>query len=419
MRFIRRRPVMIDLLVALGLCVLDLLVSWDTDRSGGLSGGVATPVYAVAGYLALVWRRRYPLAVYLVMLVHSILAYIVVPGFVPTLGVWLALYTVASRCSRLTSLCALVAAYVPTALNVADEVRRAPPAERSDAFLVSAVLGVLFTTIVFGVGRWVAWSRRQRQLVAELAAAEAVTAERNRIARDMHDIVAHSVSLMLLQAGAAAAVLTTAPASAARALQTVDTLGQQAIRELHHLLGVLDSGSSDPDATTPPNVAHIVDLVRQLSTSGVPIAFTVTGAPESVDPGVDVCAYRIAQEALTNIVKYSDVTTTAGVQVRWGHEEVVLDFRNTSNRRRRPGSHRLSTGHGLVGMRERAKAVGGRCESERLDDGTFHVVAVLPHRMPALLAGQAPAAQQSDRGRPASDPADSRPTVNAKPESSQ
>jgi signal transduction histidine kinase len=351
--------------------------------------------YAILAYLPLVWRRRSPIPVYVAVLASSVLAWIVVPGYVPTLNVWLGLYTVAARCELRWAVLGLVAAFVPTGLNVADEVRRQAPIDRAGAFVVATVLGIMADVVIFAIGRWVAWSVRQRRLVAERAAEDAVAAERDRIARDLHDVVAHAVTLMVLQSGGAARVLRSDPQRAELALRHVDTLGQQAITELRRLLGLLAThpAGADDAAALPSGLADLGALVQRATADDLRVELDVVGEPMPLDPGVSLSAYRIVQEALTNAGKYADRRHPVRVQVNWRQDEVEISVRNRRADTRRAATRALSSGRGLIGIRERARAAGGQVETESLADGGFLVRVTLPGGIvpsPEIPPGDAP-----------------------------
>jgi len=372
----RRLPV--DALLALSLVVLDLLVSWDASRPGAPDGQWIAPTFLTVGYAALLWRRRFPGWVLAGLVAHSMLAFVVVPGLVPTLGVWLALYTVASLRDRRTAVLGLLAALLPTALNVVDEVNRAPESARVEALITSATLGVMFDLTIFGIGRWVRWSRRMRSLVADLAADQAVFAERQRVAHELHDVVAHSVSLMVLQAGAAAAIVPQDPAGAREAMIRVADLGQLTVVELRRLLGLLDPPTTDAaEERRPGTIATIPALVDRAQSVGATINLVFDGKPRPVEPSVDHSGYRIAQEAITNAMKYGDLTHPINLTVRWSADGVDITAVNRSQARS-PGGR--TAGRGLIGMRERARAVGGTFTSG-WRDAEFEVRVHLPARI--------------------------------------
>lgn len=377
-------------LVAL-LFLLDLLISWDR-RPGGAFPEWVTPVYAAAGYLPLVWRRRSPALVLLIAVMHNLLAWLLVPGYVPALNVWCALFTVAFHCGRRTAVLGFLASLAPTALNVADEVRRATPDNRADALVVATVLGTLVDVAAFGAGRWAAWTAQRRRIDAERAAADAVMAERSRITRDLHDIVAHAVSLMVLQAAGAAKILHADPSRAETALRHVDELGQQAIVELRRMLGLLADtsgtiGPATPTAQPLPGLRNVDKLLDRVRAGDRQVELEVTGAPVPLDPGVDLSAYRILQEALTNSSRYADNRLPVHVALRWHPHELHIEIRDHGPAVRRSAPHPLSTGQGIIGMQERAAAVGGRLHAGVQPDGGFLVTVGFPLVSPPSGAG--------------------------------
>lgn len=375
----RRRDTVLDGCVLLLLWGLDLLVSWDRQAGPPVLGGVPVPLLALLGYLPLLWRRRSPRAVLVLTVASSVLLSVLVPGFVPTLGVWFALYTVASRCVRRDALIGLTLGFIPIGVNTAVVVESARPADRVDAFLVATLIGLMLNLAVFGVGRWVRWSIAQRRLVAELAAAEATAEERLRIARDLHDIVAHAISLMVLQAGGARRLARSDPGRAEFALQHVDELGQQAVVELRRMLGLLSPAPARAEEPARrPGIGDLDRLVENVRGTGREVRLTVEGAACPLEPGVDLAAFRILQEALTNSVKHSGGHNPVDVTVRWLPGQVELEVVNPVGQTHRGAARALSTGHGLIGMRERAKASGGNLEADLAAGGRFAVTARLP-----------------------------------------
>jgi signal transduction histidine kinase len=375
------RRAALDVAAVAALAVVDVIVSWD--RTAGGSMGVVLPVAAV-GYLPLLWRRRYPVQVFALVLAHSVGTAFAGIGYVPTLAVLFALYTVAVRVSGVPAWLALLAAFGPTGLSVAQEVSSAAPADRVDAMVGSAVLGSMLNVAVFGVGRWVGWSLRQRRLVARLSAEEAASAERGRIAREMHDVVAHSVTLMVLQAAGAASVLRSEPARAEAALRHVDDIGRLAVTQLHELLGVLsgDDGRSGME----PGLADLEGLVGAMSAAGLTVDVRVEGDLTTLARRTDETAYRIVQEALTNAARYADLRHPVQLRLLMRPDELVIEVCNRRGHSRRPLP---STGRGLPGMRERGRAVGGTVTAGPAPGDAFLVSARLPCVAPdrAVYAG--------------------------------
>ncbi|MDQ1646635.1 MAG: hypothetical protein QOJ50_2819 [Cryptosporangiaceae bacterium] len=372
----RARAVLLDLCLAAALCLLDLVVAFDSadPRARSL---IATALYSSAGYLALAARRRWPGPVFAVVLAHSLLATVVVPGYLPTLGLWLALYTVAAHGDRWPAALALAAMAPHAALNVADEMQRHHGADRVGAVISSIVLSTGISLAIVAVGRWVRWSVRQRILVAQHAAAEAVSSERSRIARELHDVVAHAVTLMVLQAGGAARMLRSEPDRASTALDHVGELGQQAIFELHRLLGIL-APEPEPEpakSAVRPGLRDLGCLVDQVRASGLQVELSVTGEPAGLEPAVDLAAFRIAQEALTNAARYADPRHPVRVEVRWRPFDVEIAVLNHTHRAL---GRSLPSGRGIAGIRERVRISGGSVDAGPQPDGRFLVGVRLP-----------------------------------------
>jgi signal transduction histidine kinase len=250
-----------------------------------------------------------------------------------------------------------------------------------------------------GVVLFVAWYvgrrlRLRQERAAELLreqAAEArriVTEERTRIARELHDVVAHRVSLMTVQAGAAKAVAAEDPEAALRAMGAVEEAGRQALAELRHLLGVLRP-ETDLDGLGPqPGLADLPRLVEQIRGAGVDVSLATDGVPAELPARVDLFAYRIVQEALTNVLKHAGPGAHTEVRLGADRSGIVLevvddgfaDKGSESAGGRQPlDSDRLRrAGHGIVGMRERALLLGGTLDARPRPGGGFRVVAHLP-----------------------------------------
>ncbi|MFC4066789.1 sensor histidine kinase [Actinoplanes subglobosus] len=225
----------------------------------------------------------------------------------------------------------------------------------------------------------------QRAAERAAASAAAVRAERLRIARELHDIVAHAVSVMVLQVAGARAVLTSNPARAEAALETVQDVGRQSMNELRRLLGLLRSASADHDVTTTdqPGLDGVDTLLANARATGLSVDKQVQGTPGQLDPSVSLAAYRLVQEALTNALKHAGPKATVQVTLNWAPEQLTVTVHNDAPPRgkRRSGSTPLSTGHGLLGLRERVHTVGGTLHTGP-DPAGFVVQAVLPTTVP-------------------------------------
>lgn len=238
----------------------------------------------------------------------------------------------------------------------------------------------------------------------ESAARAAVSAERDRIARELHDIVSHNVSLMVVQAGAAREVLGTMPDEAAAALRAVEDAGRGAMTDLRHLLGLLapsPSGEDEDTAEGPdtldatvadlapqPGLDRLGRLVDRVSFAGLPVEVRISGEPRPLPQGIDVTAYRIVQEALTNALKHGD-GGKAEVTVRYADRALRVEVLNTgpsvltgdatpTQPRRVLRRHREGTGRGLLGLRERVAVYGGDLDARRRLGGGYRVRARIP-----------------------------------------
>ncbi len=205
---------------------------------------------------------------------------------------------------------------------------------------------------------------------AELAAAE----ERARIARELHDVVAHGLSLMVVQAEAAEELLSRSPEAAVQPVRRVQETGRQALAEMRRLLGVLRAADAGPPATSPqPSLRRLPDLVQEAADVGVRVELEVTGEAIDLPLGVELAAYRIVQEALTNTRRHASATRAC---VRLAYSPTALGIEVTDDGRG-PTDHGRE-GHGVIGMRERAALYGGTLEAGPGPDGGFRVAAVLP-----------------------------------------
>ncbi|MEU8609259.1 histidine kinase [Actinoplanes sp. NPDC048791] len=218
----------------------------------------------------------------------------------------------------------------------------------------------------------------------ENAAATAVDAERTRIARELHDIVSHTVSLMVVQAGAAREALASMPDQAAEALASVEDAGRGAMTELRHLLGLLapaaDGSDEDEGLDPQPSLSRLSPLIDRISFAGLPVEVRISGDPRPLPAGIDVTAYRIVQEALTNALKHGD-RGRAEVTIRYAEHALRVEVLSTGP----PGpngNRPEGTGRGLLGLRERVAVYGGDLDARRRLGGGYRVRARLPLERP-------------------------------------
>jgi signal transduction histidine kinase len=252
----------------------------------------------------------------------------------------------------------------------------------------------LFPTVIFAITAFVGRGLRHRALLArelalrnerleverEAQATSAVSDERRRIARELHDVVAHSVSVMVVQSGAARRVLDDEPDRAVAALAEVERSGRQALSELRRLLGLMRDGDATAAVREPqPTLAGLDDLVKRAQDAGLPVELRQEGHPFALPMGCDLAAYRVVQEALTNALKHAGDGASATVLLRWTDDRLELDISDTGQG--------LTTaapdgdgpfGQGLLGMRERVALCGGDLQAGPSINGGFRVRATIP-----------------------------------------
>jgi signal transduction histidine kinase len=371
----RWRSQAFDVLLALLATCAELALLLD-DGSASVSAILLT----VAAGVALALRRAAPLIVLAVTLAAAtaIVAIDEAPGGISVL---LALYTVAAHLERRVSLAALVpTAAIVTVLSVV-----AASGDRVASLLVGALAAAPLTVGIWGLGAYVQ-TRRQyaRELEARASRLErerdqlariAVYEERTSIARELHDIVAHSVSVMLVGVRGARDVLQTSPDVADDTLARVEASGERSLAELRRILGLLRSPEQRPESRPQPTLANLDELIAEFHAAGLPVSLVVAGEPQSLAEGVELSVYRVVQEALTNVLKHTRPT----------HVSVTLVFRDSGLELEivddgvRQGEH-LDTngGQGIVGMRERVAVLGGELETGPRVGGGFRVAARVP-----------------------------------------
>lgn len=253
------------------------------------------------------------------------------------------------------------------------------------AAVVSGLGYMTVWTVGYAVGmhrRYTADLLRQQAQLAQAELAQArreVTQERLRIARELHDVIAHSMSVITVQAAYGALVIDTQPAHARSTLEAIEATGRQALSELRTLLGVLRTAdphdASEKAALGPfPSLAGLDQLISQTAQAGVRVQLTAT-APEPMSPGMELTAYRIVQEALTNVVRHAR-TATARVMIDQHDNQLIIEILDDGVRA--AAAAHGPPGHGLIGMRERVLAYGGTLHAAPTADGGFRVHATIP-----------------------------------------
>jgi signal transduction histidine kinase len=239
-----------------------------------------------------------------------------------------------------------------------------------NTFLFTVVPGVVMYLL-----RRAVRDREIRAQLLELQARDAVAEERARIARELHDLVAHNVSVMVVQAGAERHALPPDQQSTRDTLSSIEQSGRQALADARRLLGVLRRGDQHEELEPQPGVARLGELVEQTQRAGLAVSLDVEGEPVSLPGGVDLCVYRIVQESLTNALKHAG-PAHARVKLRYGRG--ALDVEVSDDGPGAPHPNGDGAGHGLIGMRERVALYGGRLETGPRPEGGFAVHAHLP-----------------------------------------
>jgi signal transduction histidine kinase len=369
-RFVRPDPRMFDLALAAALLAAAELEIWLTNDAGRFQLVAALAAPALAAGVAV--RRLHPL-------LAGVGAQAVMAG---VFAVWGDTQIFGSSIAWFCSLYALTV-WTPTrkfaagavfvfASNLAAAAGPVGTLQRSTPFAVVTLVVMLLVRRVVG-------DRERRAQLAErerdLAAREAVVEERARIARELHDAIAHNVSMMVVQAGAERRQLDAAGGSTRDVLETIEQVGRGALTEMRRLVGMLRSEAADP-LTPQPGLADLPTLVAQVCEAGLPVELRVDGDPRALPVGIELSAFRIVQEALTNALKHAG-DAHAAVHVRYGADSLELEIVDDGAGDRQSVG---GGGHGLVGMRERVALYGGRFDAGRRGSGGFAVRVLLPIR---------------------------------------
>jgi len=369
----------LDRLAALAYLLPALLLL--AGHARGPAGWLAVPVGAVLVTLPIAWRRRHPAGSTALLFAGAAAIGLLQPRSIILALVALAyvLYTLASTCrprTALVGLAASLAAAVATAL---------PDFRHGGGAVLFSVVYLITWTVGFAVGthrRYTANLLRGQADRAEARAEKArrgVTEQRMGIARELHDVLAHHLSVITVQAGYAGLVIDEQPAQARAALGTIESAGRQTLDELRRLLGVLrteDPGGAQAELAPAPGLADLDRLAALTGQAGVRVDLTVTGRPRPLPAGIDLSAYRIIQEALTNVVKHA-AADTARASVDYQGDQLVIEVCDQGPGRPQ-AAQPTADGRGLAGMRERAALYGGELDAGRLPGHGFKVTARLP-----------------------------------------
>jgi signal transduction histidine kinase len=376
-------PFVGDLILTGVLLAIDFAVAAQEPPQASEASASVTFVVLLAASVPIAWRRSYPITALALtfgaLLTHEILGYPEAPLF----GPFVAIYAVgAHRATPVSTVAAGTAMGTYFVARIVNVARFGQP-------LITLLPNVTVLVLLWVLGATV---RRTRDYAAQLEeravqlerereerARRAVEEERARIARELHDVVAHNVSIMVVQAGAARRVLPKDPKLASDALRSVEETGRNALVEMRRLLGVLRT--EDPEGPGPleprPGAEGIPDLARTVREAGLHVDLVVEGERRDLPAGVGLSVYRIVQESLTNSLRHGGAAH-ARVLVRYGASDVQLEITDDGLGVSGPGARRDQEGRGLIGMRERAALLGGDFSAGPAPEGGFAVRARLP-----------------------------------------
>ena len=366
-----------DLALALVVGVLGQLEAWwglgSTHRQGPLWAQSA--LYAATALLLAVRRTR-PLGCLAAMVVVSLVEFATVgspEGFAVVTAPLIATYTAARRLEWRRSWVGLVlSVLLVAAWATFDPVNETWPQRLSSlVWAATSVIAWLVGTLVRVSGL----NAEQRRVNREQQAAQAVALERTRIARELHDVVGHSVSVMTVQASAVRRRFAPEQVVEREALETVEATGREALAEMRRVVGVLRRPGTETGLEPAPGLAQVDRLVETFRTAGLPVSVVVTGPAAELAPGLDLTAYRILQEGLTNSLRHARDPGGAVVSIDYHHDRVTLAVRDDGQS---AAGAAVGSGHGLLGLRERTALYGGTLVARPRPEGGFELQATLP-----------------------------------------
>ena len=363
-----------DVVLALGIAVFEVIGTWFAAHGQPHNEPLDAAAWALVlvGPAALVVRRRYPVAVLAVVfaatLTYHLLGYPNGPIFISLI---VAFFTTVVSGRRLAGWISIAVGFASFTLL--------PWWIQGEQPDLQGTLGLAAWLLVLMFAAEVVRSRRER--VAETARMREdetrlrVTEERLRIARELHDVLAHNISLINVQAGVALHLMDERPEQARTALATIKDASKNTLREMRSVLGVLRQVDEEIPRAPAPSLARLDELVSRARGAGLTVRTEIGGEPRPLPAGVDVAGYRIVQEALTNVGRHAG---TAAATVRVTYREGDLTVEVDDDGRGRASSETSGGGHGITGMRERAQSLGGTLEAGPRPGGGFRVVARLP-----------------------------------------
>jgi signal transduction histidine kinase len=376
--WLRRHPKLVD-----GVLALVLALAGVGSAFSAAPRWVSLPV-AAALVIPVVFRRKHPIGAFAAATVVGGVQVLISGQPSPSdLAIVVLLYTLAAYRPRRVSVTGLAVCLAGSVVAVA----RWAPGRLTllDTIMVGSILFAGPALIAWVLGDSMRYRRgyyasledraarleRDRDAQAQIAAA----AERARIARELHDVIAHNVSVMVVQADGASYALDTEPEKARQALAAIASTGRQALAEMRRMLGVLRSADGETGLAPLPGIGQLGELLEQTRATGLAVAFTVEGVPGPLPGGVALAAYRIVQESLTNTRKHGGPNASAQVTLRYCEDMLVLGITDDG---RGAAAAADGAGHGMTGMRERVALYGGTLEAGPRPGGGYQVIARLP-----------------------------------------
>jgi signal transduction histidine kinase len=317
--------------------------------------------------LPLVLRQRAPVIVLGIVGAATIAFAISGDGASPELALAVAIYTVAAH--RPWRQVATVALPIALAAGLGSQLEM-----QTHGNWIEVLIGLTFAVALPVLLGRIAYNRRKRLAQdRELAARDAVAQERTRIARELHDVVAHAISVMVVQAGAARTVVDRDPLAAKAAIGEVEETGRAGLAEMRRLIGMLTAADAASSIAPQPGLAELDPLIETVRAAGLPVEVVRSGAPRELPAGADLAAYRVIQESLTNALKHAG-PAHARVRLDYAPDRLVIEVADDG----RGPAIEPGFGHGLVGMRERVGLFGGTLETASRPGGGYGVRAEIP-----------------------------------------
>lgn len=345
-------------------------------RWGGHAPLVLVVMSTAVAYSTLVFARSAPLTVFVAQIAFCCAVSVFLPDFQPFSALLVALWSMGRRVDSRRALwslsaCLCLFVYYGWFSSGYLDSRTLP------TFLVASMLWCALAGGVWGMARLIRQNELRAEREKELRAAEVVATERLRLARELHDIVSHTVSVMLVQAAGAKAILPDDLPKVERALDVIEDSGVQAMAELRRLLVVLRSSqdANPDDGASGPGLKQLDTLVQRARGAGIEVALHVDGPDCQLSRSVDLAAYRVIQEALTNTIRYAGHGASTTVHLVWSDENLTIDVRDRQGER--VPSPALSSGLGLIGLSERVALLGGTLERGPVAGG-FAVTVKFP-----------------------------------------